>query len=156
MSRVLSIALSGALLAAHGRPQLAAFPQGWTLLLDSTGRCSYGVPADWKVDATAESANSMVASPDGRIVATINWSKESSARQAADIIALRHQKVVHENSAARVWIELAPMASLGVLHVAVAPSENGSCTIEIVVSDRSREEHRRVVPAIVATLSGIR
>jgi hypothetical protein len=150
------VAVAGVLSIAPLSAQMSSSPSGWTALFDVTGRCSYAVPPDWKIDGASESANPFAASPDGRVSATLTWSPQASARQTADLRDLAHAKTIHEDSVRRFWMEIVSPPPLGVLHIAVTPSGTGHCMIEIIVSDKSREEARRMVPAIIGTLTSVR
>ena len=154
MRRAPDVAAALIALVAAAAPQSEPPPRGWTLLFDSSGRCSFAVPPAWKVDTAAEAVSSMVTSADGRIVVTLMWSGDA-LRQAAGLRALPQPKVVREDSARRVWIEMAPVPPLGVMHFAIAPSDRGGCTMEALVGDGARDQDRKLVPLIVGTLSGV-
>jgi hypothetical protein len=53
-------------IVASAAAQWLQSPRGWAVLLDATGRCSYAVPADWKIDDAAPSVT--VRSPRRRMV----------------------------------------------------------------------------------------
>src|SRR5262245_11956008 len=152
----IAIALCAARVASAA-PQWLPSPRGWTVLVDPTGRCSYAVPADWRIDDAAPSVSPFAASPDGRVTATITWSGQSSwDQQTADLRATRHTKVIHEDSTRRFWVEIDSPPPIGVLHIAVAPATEGACTMEVGVSERSRDESRRQVSVIIGTLTAVR
>jgi hypothetical protein len=77
-------------------------------------------------------------------------------QQAADLRATRHTKVIHEDSTRRFWMEIDSPSPIGGLHVALAPAADGACTMEVGVSERSRDDIRRDVAVIIGTLTAVR
>jgi hypothetical protein len=137
--------------AAAGR-----IPYGWTGLLDPTGRCLYAVPASWKMDLGLSSTVRFASSPDGAARANVRWLAPPSWTQfTSGLRAALHPSVIHEQSAARFWIEYASTPR-DVVHLSTIQSPEGACVLEVAVHDGVSESMRQTLTAVVDTLTSVR
>ena len=157
MSRVRRFAQVVAILALFvARLAAADLPAGWTGLFDATGRCFYAVPPRWKIDDSSKVSGPIAASPDGRVTATIFWSEQHSwSWFTARLREALRPTVVFEDSATRFWVEYRD-SRLAISQLSAVPNPGGSCMFEIAANDPVTDETRRILRAVVDTVTSIR
>jgi hypothetical protein len=134
----------------------AEFPAGWTGLFDVTGRCFYAVPPRWKIDDSLKMSGPIAASPDGRVTATIFWSEQHSwSWFTARLRGALRPIVVLEDSANRFWVEYRD-SRLAIYQLSAVPNPGGSCMFEVTASEPVADETRRILSAVVDTVTSIR
>jgi hypothetical protein len=146
-----SCGASWVLLASGG----GGAPPRWTGLVDVSGTCYYAVPADWKIDAASEMANTISWSADGRAKSVVVWSSHGWTSVVDGLRSTLHAVAVREDSAQRFWIEYAS-AWPGVHHVAAIPATGGGCLLFVDVDEKAGRPLHLVAKEIIRTLTALR
>jgi hypothetical protein len=118
---------------------------GWQLLWTADRRCSYAVPASWRVSADGRST----AQPDGAVRVTVSAidAASSSAHRAAVKAAMR-AATVREDTPRRLWVEGmdGPWAWQ---HVSV---DDGARVCSADIESRTRDRAQDVVQKIALSV----
>ncbi len=153
MARVAAAAaLTVAVLGSFGSRSPDGPHRGWAAIVDSGAHCVVSVPADWRTDHAAESPALLVASPDGRATAALNWSVEPGIR--ARLKAALRPILVHADAAERLWFEYA-VGSPGQHSLMLVPADGGQCALYVDVAEDGDSTLRALARDVIQTLSAL-